>query len=96
MIFSGDVDTDIAFDYGLFSPGCRRAGFADMRRLDMKIDLRIEHLLGYRLFPDWREAITKLRVDAAAMKLDNATFVCPVFGFVDFSSWRAFRLPFAQ
>ena len=33
VIFSGDVDTDILFDYGIFRPGCRRGDLADMRRL---------------------------------------------------------------
>ena len=33
VIFSGAVDTDISFDYGIFSPGCRRADFADMKQL---------------------------------------------------------------
>jgi hypothetical protein len=33
VIFSGSIDTDISFDYGIFSPECRRADFADMRRL---------------------------------------------------------------
>jgi hypothetical protein len=29
MIFSGDVDTDITFDYGLFTPKCRWADISD-------------------------------------------------------------------
>jgi hypothetical protein len=33
VIFSGSIDTDISFDYGIFSPECRRADFADMKRL---------------------------------------------------------------
>jgi hypothetical protein len=33
MIFSGSVDADISFGYGMFSPGCRRADIADMKRL---------------------------------------------------------------
>jgi hypothetical protein len=33
MIFSGAIDTDISFDYGIFSPGCRRADIADMKQL---------------------------------------------------------------
>jgi hypothetical protein len=37
MIFSGAVDTDISFDYGIFSPGCRRADLADMRQLGIKL-----------------------------------------------------------
>jgi len=37
IIFSGAVDTDISFDYGIFSPGCRRADFADMKQLGIKL-----------------------------------------------------------
>jgi hypothetical protein len=37
MIFSGAVDTDISFDYGIFSPGCRRADFADMKQLGIRL-----------------------------------------------------------
>jgi hypothetical protein len=33
VLFSGSIDTDISFDYGIFSPECRRADFADMKRL---------------------------------------------------------------
>jgi len=33
VIFSGRINTNISFDYGIFSPECRRADFADMRRL---------------------------------------------------------------
>jgi hypothetical protein len=33
VIFSGSVDADISFGYGMFSPGCRRADIADMKRL---------------------------------------------------------------
>jgi hypothetical protein len=61
MIFSGRIDTDILFDYGLFSPGCRRADLAEFKRLAMKIDLRMPHLTGDRLFPDWDGAMAKFR-----------------------------------
>jgi hypothetical protein len=37
MIFSGSVDTDISFDYGIFSPGCRRADLADMKDLGIEL-----------------------------------------------------------
>jgi hypothetical protein len=36
MIFSGDLDTDITFQYGIFSPGCRRVDLADMSQLGIK------------------------------------------------------------
>jgi hypothetical protein len=35
IIFSGGIDTDITFDYGIFSPGCRRADLKDMDRLGL-------------------------------------------------------------
>jgi hypothetical protein len=68
MIFSGDLDTDIVFDYGIFSPGCRRADLADVRQLDLKIDLRAPHLAGERLFPDWDDAMTRLRTATATIQ----------------------------
>ena len=37
MIFSGRVDTDISFDYGILSPQCRRADFADLKQLQIKL-----------------------------------------------------------
>ena len=68
LIFSGDLDTDIVFDYGIFKPACRRADLADMKRLDLKIDLRMAHLSGDRLFPDWKHATAKLGAIAGAIK----------------------------
>jgi hypothetical protein len=61
MIFSGRIDTDIVFDYGLFSPSCRWADLADFKRLAMKIDLRMPHLMGNRLFLGWNGAMAKFR-----------------------------------
>jgi hypothetical protein len=37
VVFSGDIDTDIWFGYGMFSPGCRRDDLADMRRLGLAL-----------------------------------------------------------
>ena len=37
IIFSEAIDTDISFDYGIFSPGCRRGDFADMKQLGIKL-----------------------------------------------------------
>jgi hypothetical protein len=37
MIFSRSVDTDIRFDYRIFSPGCRRRDLADVKALGMKV-----------------------------------------------------------
>jgi hypothetical protein len=33
MILSGSVSTDIRFDYGIFSPACRRRDLADVKTL---------------------------------------------------------------
>jgi hypothetical protein len=68
MVFSGDLDTDIVFDYGIFSPRCRRADLAEVKRLDLKIDLRVPHVSGDRLFPDWDGGIARLRAAAAAIR----------------------------
>jgi hypothetical protein len=68
MIFAGDIDTDILFDYGIFSPGCRLADLADMKRLDLKIDQRMPHLEGDRILPDWGHAVATLRSAAAAVR----------------------------
>jgi hypothetical protein len=72
MVFSGEIDTDIVFNYGIFSPGCRRADLAEFKRLDMRIDLRMPHLTGDRLFPDWDDAAAKLHAAAIAMGLLSA------------------------
>src|SRR5260221_10279099 len=37
VVFSGDLDTDVWFGYGMFSPGCRRDDLADMRRLGLAL-----------------------------------------------------------
>jgi hypothetical protein len=49
VVFSGEIDTDILLDYGIFTPGCRWIDLADLQRLQMKIDLRMPHLAGERL-----------------------------------------------
>ena len=68
VIFSGALDTDIVFDYGILSPGCRRADLADVERLDLRIGLRAPHLAGDRLLPDRREAWERLRAAVAAIQ----------------------------
>jgi hypothetical protein len=68
VIFSGDLDTDILFDYGILTPACRGADIADMRRLELKIDLRMAHLSGDRLFPDWSDAMAKIGKIAGSIK----------------------------
>jgi hypothetical protein len=37
VVFAGEIDTDIWFGYGMFSPGCRRDDLADMRRLGLAL-----------------------------------------------------------
>jgi hypothetical protein len=68
MMFSGDIETEILSDYGILSPGCRRADLGDMKQLDLKIDLRAPHLEGDRLLPDWDGAMARLRTARAAIK----------------------------
>jgi hypothetical protein len=68
LIFSSHIDTDILFDYGIFSPGCRRADLVDLKQLDLKIDLRMPHLAGDRLFPEWNEVVTRLRAALDAIR----------------------------
>jgi len=48
MIFSGSVDTDISFDYGIFTPACRRADLADMKRLELRLDRQTADFPGDR------------------------------------------------
>jgi hypothetical protein len=68
VIFSGEIDTDILFDYGIFTPGCRRADLADMRRLQVNIPSRMAHLAGDHLFADWNDIVAKLKAAANALK----------------------------
>jgi hypothetical protein len=37
ILFSGDLDTDVVFDYGVFHPGCRWEDLADLKRLGMTL-----------------------------------------------------------
>jgi hypothetical protein len=68
MIFSGAIDTDIRFDYGLFSPACRRDDLADLKQLDLKIPQRVGHLTGDKLFPAWRDIWPRLRSALAGIR----------------------------
>jgi len=67
MVFSGNVDT-VVFDYGILTPGWRRADLADLSALDLKIDLRMAHLSADHLFSEWNDAMTKFRPAFAAIK----------------------------
>src|SRR5262249_49426887 len=57
VIFSGNIDTYISFNYGMFTPWCRLNDLADIKSLDLRIDLRRPHLSNERLFPHWRDAL---------------------------------------
>src|SRR5262249_46848067 len=59
VMFSGEVDTDISFDYGILSPACRRADLSDFKRLDARIEIRLPHLKGDHWFLPWNEAVDK-------------------------------------
>jgi len=64
VIFSGNVDTDILFHYGIFSPGCRRIDLVELKQLierPMPADERI--------FLDWAGAVARLREAGAAIGL---------------------------
>jgi hypothetical protein len=67
VIFSGELDTDILFDYGIFWPGCRRTDLTDVNRLQLRIDLRMPHLSGNQIFPGWNDAWRRLRTAAGAI-----------------------------
>ncbi len=68
MIFSGVVDTDIVFDYGIFSPQCRAADLADMRQLDLRIALSMRRVTAGNILPDWSSALATLTAAASAVK----------------------------
>jgi hypothetical protein len=67
VIFSDDVDTDIVFDYGIFTPGCRWSDLADIKKLKMQIDVSAVPLSGGK-FTDRQEAISELRAAAMALQ----------------------------
>jgi hypothetical protein len=70
VIFSGQIDTDIVFDYGLFTPRCRWADISDIKKLEMRIDARAAPLSGEGegLFPNWEGSVAKLRAAVSAIK----------------------------
>jgi hypothetical protein len=68
MIFSGEIDTDIIFDYGLFTPRCRWADLSDIKKLKMQIDEHAFPLSGEGLFPNWETSVAKFRAAASAIK----------------------------
>jgi len=62
LIFSSNVDTDITFDYGIFSPACRRPDLADT----MELIGRPGAARG-RMFADWDETVARFRAVGAAI-----------------------------
>jgi hypothetical protein len=69
VVFSDNIDTDISLDYGLFSPWCRLDDLADIKALDLRIDMRRPHLARDRLFPDWQDALARLQAAARALQM---------------------------
>jgi hypothetical protein len=66
LIFSGNVDTDITFDYGIFSPGCRRTDLADTTEL-----LGRPKAAGGPMFADWDEIVARFGAAWAAMGFER-------------------------
>jgi hypothetical protein len=64
VIFSGSVDTDIVFDYGVFSPACRRIDLAELRQLIERQAPKDE-----QIFVDWAGAVARLRDAGIAIGL---------------------------
>jgi hypothetical protein len=44
------------------------ADLVDLKQLDLKIDLRMPHLAGDRLFPEWNDVVTRLRAALDAIR----------------------------
>jgi hypothetical protein len=68
IVFSGNLDTDIVFNYGILSPGCRLADLADIRQLDIRMEYRMAHLSADRSVSKWNDAMAKYRAAFAAIK----------------------------
>src|SRR5262245_28217786 len=64
VIFSGSVDTDIVFDYGIFSPGCRRFDLAELRQLIERQVPKDEWI-----FVAWAGVVARLRDAGVAIGL---------------------------
>ena len=76
LMFSGNVDTDITFDYGIFSPGCRRSDLADtMELLGQPKGAR------GRMFADWDEIAARFRavgVTIGVLRQDSPPEAAPL------------------
>jgi hypothetical protein len=81
LIFSGEIDTDILFDYGIFTPGCRWIDLADLQRLQMKIDLRMPHLAGEREAPHALSTDRLAGLFLVTMSRLSRSIACAFFAF---------------
>jgi hypothetical protein len=68
MIFSGSVSTDIRFDYGIFSPVCRRLDLADVKALGMTISEASAQAPTTSVALDWQRLRRKIRAIGASIK----------------------------
>jgi len=68
ILFSGDLDTDISFDYGMFAAACRMVDLQDVKRLQLKIDLPSAHLASGLVIPSWQDVLARLRGAARDIK----------------------------
>lgn len=68
VIFSGEIDTDIGSDYGIFTPRCRRSDISDIKSLELQIDSRAPPKVGEGLLPNWEASMAKLRAAAGAIR----------------------------
>ena len=68
MIFSGDVDTDIRFDYGIFSPACRWRDLADVKALGMTVSEASAQTPSTSGTLDWQRLRHKLRAVGASFR----------------------------
>jgi hypothetical protein len=67
VVFSGEVDTDIVSDYGIFTPRCRWADIADIKKLKLQIGADAAPLTGDGLLPNWGASMAKLRAAVGAI-----------------------------
>jgi hypothetical protein len=81
LIFSGEIDTDILFDYGIFTPGCRWIDLADLQRLQMKIDLRMPHLARERVAPHALSTDRLAGLFLVTMSRLSRSIACAFFAF---------------
>jgi len=64
LVFSGKVDTTVTLAYGLFSPRCRRADLADLKRLGVALPPAAKPPVERT----WRAVLDRLGAAVAAVK----------------------------